>query len=209
MTRDLPVGMNQDAVTPNTGGSWMWLCEIVVPTYSAIRRARNTKDVTYAGDIFLKCNMDVGKQTLFGDGSIPRVVLRISQDAGKTIENIINDTEGALDTTVKLIKVNSNFLDVAIPALEADYDMLIASSDSDWVTFTIGIPNLLTQQTPTRTFPSSVCDEAKPAFFKGPRCQYVGAETSCTGTYEDCRDNKNNAINWGGELGLSPNVTSA
>lgn len=209
MTRELPAAMNQDVVTPNTGGTWMWLCEIVVPNYSVIRKARNTANVEYAGNDFEAHNIDVGKQTLTGDGSIPRIVLRVSQDASKRIEKIINDTEGALGTTVKLIKVNSEFLGTAIPALEADYDMLTVESDSEWVTFTFGIPNPLTQRVPLRVVSSSSCPWATPTHFKGPRCQYVGAETSCTGQYEDCRDNKNNAIHWGGELGLNPNVTKA
>lgn len=209
MTRELPAAMNQDVVTPNTGGMWMWLCEITVPNYSVIRKARNTANVEYAGETFDAHNIDVGKQTLTGDGSIPRIVLRVSQDVSKRIESIINDTQGALGTTVKLVKVNSDFLGTAIPALEADYDMLTVESDSEWVTFTFGIPNLLTQRVPLRIFSSSICQEATPVLFKGPRCKYVGAETSCTGTYEDCRDNKNNAVNWGGELGLNPNVTQA
>ena len=174
-----------------------------------IRKARNTADVRYVENDFEAHNIDVGKQTLVGDGSIPQIVLRVSQDVNKRIENIINDTQGALGTTVKLIKVNSDFLGTAIPALEADYDMLTVESDSEWVTFTFGIPNPLTQRIPLRAFSSSGCPWASPTHFKGPRCQYVGAELTCTGAYEDCRDNKNNEVHWGGELGLSPSVTRA
>jgi len=207
MTRDIPADMIEDLSLPNTGNVWMWLCEIVVPTYDTIRYAKNNQDVVYADNTFRKFNFDVGKQVLSGDGSIPRIVLRISQDISKVMETIINATEGGLGSTVKLIKVNSDFLDTSIPALEVDYDLLLAESDAEWVILTLGIPNPLTQRIPLRTQSSSMCPYATPSLFKGPRCQYAGADTSCTGTIIDCRDNKDNAENWGGDLGLDPNVS--
>jgi len=209
MPRSLPAGIKEDIVTPNTGSVWMWLCEVNVPNYDVIRKARNTKDVVYGNKAYIKHGIDIGKQVLSGDGSIPRVVLRISQDVNKTIETIINDTQGGLGTTVKLIKVNSEFLGTAIPALEANYDLLLAESDEEWVSFTLGIPNPLTQRIPLRIWSASGCPWATPTLFKGARCQYAGVETTCTGTYRDCKDNKSNEVHWGGELGLNPNVTRA
>ncbi len=206
MPRDLPAGMNEDMVTPNTGGTWMWLCEIAVPNYSTIRSARNTKRVTYADKFYEPDNIDVGQQIFSGDGTIPRVALRISQGVNRVLESIINDTQGGYGTEVKLIKVNSDYLDEVIPALEADYDLLVAGSDSEWVTFTLGIPNSLTQRTPLRIYSSDSCPEATPTLFKGPKCQYAGADATCLGTLEDCRS-KGNEIHFGGEVGLDANVT--
>lgn len=206
MTRDLPAEMNEDLSLPNTGNAWLWLCEIAVPNYTRLLYAKNTADIDYAGKPYQKHNIDIGKQSLSGDGSIPRVTLRISQDANKVLETIINDTEGGLGSTVKLIKVNSDFLDTDVAALNVDYDLLLAESDSDWVTLTLGIPNPLTQRFPLRTTSSSQCPYATPTLFKGPRCQYAGEDLTCEGTIKDCRE-KGNAENWGGDLGLDPNVT--
>jgi phage-related protein len=208
MPLDLPANMNQDLATSNTGGAWMWLVEIAVPNYNTKRLARNTEEVEYASNFYEADNIEVGQQVLSGDGSIPRITLRVSQNANKVLETIINETEGAYGTEVKLIKVNSNYLDESIPALEADYDMLICESDSDWVTFTLGIPNSLTQRYPLRTQMADSCPYATPELFKGPRCQYTGLETNCEGTLEDCRS-KGNAEHFGGEIGVDANVTQS
>ena len=206
MPKDLPADMKQDLTKPNTGGTWLWLCEIAVPNYTTKRFARNTENVQYGDNEYQAFNMDVGGQVLSSDGSVPQITLRISQDANRMIENIVNETQGGLGAEVKLIKVNSEFLSTPIPALEADYEVLMAESDEDWVVFTLGLPNPLTQRVPLRSYSSSICPYATPTLFKGPECGYTGSDTTCTGTLEDCR-NKGNAERWGGFIGLDPNVT--
>ena len=204
MPKDLTAAVNQDALNPYSGGAWMMLCEIVIPGQTTQRLARNTADVEYDSNTFTKHNLDIGDQTFSGDGSIPQITLKVFQDQTKALETIINDSYGAQAGSVKLIKVGANFLDTPIPALEADYDILGAESDSSWVTLTFGIPNPLTQRIPLRRYSSSMCWKATPLYFKGPECKYAGAATSCTGTYKDCKA-KGNAVNWGGFLGLDKN----
>ncbi len=204
MPKTLPSNVKQDSIDPYSGGAWIHLVEIVVPTQNTQRLARNTEDVTYAGDVFSKFNLDIGEQTFNSDGSIPRITLRVAQDVDRTIEDIINATYGGENGTVKIIKVGENFLDTAIPALEFNYDILASESDGEYVTLTLGMPNPLIQQIPKRSYSSSGCPFATPSLFKGIECGYSGADTSCTGTYEDCYD-KSNAARWGGDLGLDPN----
>lgn len=205
---DIPAAIQKEIIDPYSGGAWLWLCEIAVPGYSTQRLARNTEDVVYGGsggDAFTAFNLEVGDQVFSGDGTIPRVTLRTFQDVDRTIEDIVNAAEGALGADVKLIRVNENFLDTPVSALEANYEVLTAESDTEWVTFVLGVPNPLTQRFPLRTFSASICPYAIPTLFKGPECGYDGADTSCKGTYEDCRT-KGNAARWGGMLGLDPNV---
>lgn len=204
---EMPPFMEKDLIDPFASGAWLWLVEIVVPTQDAVRIARNTEDVHYDGEDFEKFNIQIGEQIFNGEGSIPRVTLRTFQDVTRKIENIINETEGALGGAVKLIRVNEKFLTSPVDALEADYDLLASESDSEWCTFTLGVPNPLTQRYPLRDYSSSVCPWTSPELFKGPRCQLdpEHEDTTCTGTYEDCYG-KGNAEHWGGELGLSPSV---
>jgi len=202
---NIPPTMQKDLIDPYSGGAWLWLAEIAVSGYSTQRIARNTEDVVYGADTFEKFNLQIGEQMFSGDGSIPRVTLKVFQDVNRKIEEIVNETEGALGADIKLIKVCEKFLDTPISALEADYENLAAESDSEWVTFTLGIPNPLTQRIPLRIYSASMCPWATPSLFKGPECQYAGEDDSCTGTYEDCYQ-KGNAVHWGGELGLDPNV---
>jgi len=202
---EIPDFMHKDLIDPYSGGAWLWLCQITVPTQTIQRIARNTEDVVYGENTFDKFNFDVSEQIFSSDGSIPQVTLRVFQDVNRRMENIINATEGALGADIKLIRVNEKFLSTPVTALEIDYENLASESDSEWVTFTLGLPNPLTQRYPLENYSSSICPEATPTLFKGPACQYAGADTSCTGTYEDCYK-KGNAEFWGGELGLDASV---
>ena len=202
----IPPFMEKDLIDPFASGAWLWLVQIAVPGQTTQRLARNTGDVNYGGDDFEKFNLQIGEQMFSSDGSIPRVTLKVFQDVNRKVEDIINATEGALGAAVELIRVNEKWLDSPVSALEADYDNLAAQSDSEWVTFTLGIPNPLTQRFPLRMFSSSMCSEAHPDLFKGPACQYDGEDVTCTGSYEDCYT-KGNAVHWGVELGLDLSVT--
>ncbi len=202
---DIPPLMEKDLIDPYSGGAWLWLVSIAIPGQVTRRIARNTENVPYNGYDFEKSNLQIGEQIFSGDGSIPRVTLRVFQDANHIIEDMINETEGALGAHVQLIRVNEKFLNVPVSALEADYDSLASESDTEWVTFTLGMPNPLTQRYPLEIYNSSTCPLATPTLFKGARCQYTGQDSTCTGTYEDCYL-KGNAIHFGAELGLDPNV---
>jgi len=202
---DIPFFMQEDLIDPYSGGAWLWLVEIVVAGQTTQRIARNTENIVYDGDTFDRFNFDVSPQMFSSEGDIPRVTLRVFQDINRRVEDIINNAEGALGGQIKLIRVNEKFLDTPVRALEYDYDNLASQSDTEWVVFTLGMPNPLTQRIPLDTYNSSICSQATPTLFKGSRCQYAGDDISCTGTYNDCRG-KDNAEHWGGELGLDPNV---
>ena len=204
MPKTLTPEYNQNLTDPFAGGAWLWLAEVVVPAQTTQRIACNTEDTVYGSDTFTKWAFDISDQVYSGDGSIPRVTLRIAQDSGRTFEQIVNDTLGCLDGTVKIIRANEKYLDTPVTALESLYDVLGAESDDEWVTLTLGIPNPLTADMPKRVYSASGCPFAVPALFKGPECGYAGADTTCTGTLEACHT-KGNDARWGGDLGLDPN----
>lgn len=202
---EIPPFMHQNLIDPFAGGAWLWAVQIAIAGQDTVRIVRNTEDIRYRGKDFDKFNLQVGEQIFSGDGSIPRVTLRVFQDVNRIVEDLINATEGALGAQVQLIRVNEKFLTSPVSALEFDYDNLAAESDTEWCTFTLGIPNPLTQRFPLRDYSSSICPWTPPPLFKGPRCQYPGDDPTCTGTYEDCYT-KGNAVHWGAELGLDSNV---
>ena len=204
MPKDLPAEISQNIADPFGGGVWLYLCEIIVPGQTTQRLARNTEDVTYGENTYTKSNFDVSKQTLSGDGSVPRVTLRILHDQNKTLEQIVDDSEGALEGTVKLVKVWNGLSGEAVSSLESEFGILAVESDESGVSFVLGVPNLLSQQVPIRSYSSSGCPYATSSLFKGVECGYSGSDTSCTGTLSDCVG-KGNAARWGGDLGLDPN----
>lgn len=202
---DIPPFMLKDLIDPYSGGVWLWLVEIAISGYPTQRIAKNTENIIYGSVLFPKGNFDPGKQSLAGDASIPRVQLRVAQDGTHVLEDIVNASKGGENGTVKLIRTCEKYLDMPVAALQADYDILTAGSDPMWVMFVLGIPNPLLQRIPLWAYSSKVCPLATPSLFKGPRCQYTGGDSVCTGLFEDCYV-KGNAVHWGAEAGLDPNA---
>lgn len=205
MSRTFTNDFERDLLRPNARGAWHELCEIVVPSQPTERFANNLEDVTYNSDVFKKMALQIGQQQFTSSGSIPRIILRVSNVKG-ALERLMDASSGMIDGTVKLIKVNNQYLGSQIAALEADYDVMASESDEDWTTFTLGVPNLLTRRYPPDEFSSTVGPEQTPSRFKGPKCKYSGGDSTCAGTLDDCRT-KGNATNWCGEIGLDPSTT--
>lgn len=199
---DLPAHTQWDSIRPNRPNQWLWLCEFVVATKPEQDYARNPEAVTYDGKSYEPMSMEVGGQLRSGDGSIPEVTLQVSA-LNETLYSIVEDTQGAVGSDVKLIKVNTETLASAIPALEADYELMVSQADDNWISFILGVPNPMNQRYPVRDYNSSLCPWAHPDHFKGVRCQYAGGDTTCTGTLEACIA-KNNQTYWGGQVGMDP-----
>lgn len=202
---EIPPFMLKDLIDPYSGGAWLWLYEISVSGYATQRAVRNTEGIVYGGVLFPKGNFKLGRQSLAGDASIPYIILQVAQDREKVLEKIVNATKGCANGTAKIIRVCEKFFDTSVDALEAEYSILTAGSDFQWVTFVLGIPNPLVQRIPLWLYSSKVCPLATPSLFKGPRCRYAGPDTVCTGLFEDCYL-KGNAAHWGAEIGLDPNA---
>jgi len=200
----IPSEMVAAIVDPRSGGAWLWLIEVHLTGYDAVYLARNTEDVIYGGSFYTKWNVKLGQQRLTSDGTIPRTSIYIAKDGNYTLEDKLNAAEGATGT-VKVIKTNENFFDTIVDDLETTYNILGASSDSQWLTFILGVPNPLYRKIPLRCDSSKVCPYFTPSLFKGVECQYDGVDTTCTGLYGDCYT-KGNLVHWGGEVGLDPNA---
>jgi len=194
--------MHASLIDPRSGGAWLWLAEVKLPGYSIIRIARNGKDEIYSGNVFSANNFESTIPKLTSDGSVPRTTIRIAQDAAYTFENRINALQGKLsEGYVRLIRAHPDFLDKFVEENEYFSHILMAKSDWQWVTLTLGMPNPLRRMIPLRVYSAKMCPWATPELFKGPECQYAGPLTSCGGLREDCED-RGNEEHWGGELGL-------
>jgi len=204
----MPPAMHAALIDPYSGGAWLWLCDIYIPGYEIIRIARNTVDVNYAGDTYTKNNFKINIEPAMGDGSIPRIILSVVQDAGYTLEDKINLTQGGYGGWIKIIRAHEDFLDKYIAELEQITYILTADSDTEYVNIHCGPPNPLIKKIPLRRYSSKTCPYALPGLFKGPECQYAGGDAVCTGKFEDCYA-KGNAAHWGGEIGLDPNTSRA
>ncbi len=204
----MPPEMHEALIDPYSGGAWLWLVEIKLPGYGLLRYARDRVNIIYAGQTYTKNNFDPGLAALTGDGSLSRTALKVAQDANYTLEDKINATQGGSGGWVKIIRAHEDFLDKFIDELEQITDILTAESDTIHVKFTLGIQDPLRRKVPLYIYSSKHCPYMKPGLFKGPECQYAGADPTCTGKYEDCFT-KGNQIHYGADLGLDPNTVQA
>ena len=200
MPNTLPNDFKKSLLDPMDQNTWLWMTQIAVPSESTIYAAGNNEDVTYDGQKYTADNLEVSARDIGSSGNIPTVVLRTST-LNSTIYDLIQRTSGGNNADIQLIKVNNDFLATSIPALEADFENLKCKCDSEWIYFTLGVPNPMLKRIPLRDYSSSICPYATPTLFKKSRCRYAGADSSCTGTYEDCLA-KGNAVHWCGFLGL-------
>lgn len=204
--KTMPPAMHEALIDPYSGGAWLRLIEIRIPGYDIIRLARNPIDVVYSGVTYDASNLGIKEAALTGDGSVPRTLIKVVQDAAYTLEDKINATRGAGGGTIKIIKAHEDFLDKFIAELEQTIRILTADSDTNHVIFQLGIPNLFIKKIPLRRYMSKICPWHLPPLFKSIRCQYAGADPTCGGKYTDCLD-KGNEIHFGADLGLDPNAT--
>ncbi len=204
---EIPPEMHAALIDPYSGGAWLWLVKIEIPGYSTIKLARNPADVRYNGTTYKASNLEIGMAALTGDGSVPRTLVKVAQDAAHTLEDKINATQGASGGRITIIRAHEDFLDSYIAELEEVVDILVGDSDTDYVVFQLGIPDPLLRKIPLRRYSSKICPYALPGLFKGIECQYDGVTyDSCGGKYTDCilRENE---VHFGAELGLDPATT--
>ncbi|GAI87439.1 unnamed protein product, partial [marine sediment metagenome] len=180
--------------------------DIKIPGYDIIHLARNPADVVYAGITYSAHNLEIKEPALTGDGSVPRTLVQVAQDAAYTLEDKINATQGGSGGYIKIIKTHEDFLEDIVVELEQTVRILTADSDTTNVVFQLGIPDPLLKKVPLRRYSSKICPHAVPGLFKGLECQYAGEDATCTGKYTDCLT-KENEVHFGAELGLDPATT--
>ena len=196
----LPDAFEESLLDPLDKNIWLWMVQLAIPSASKQFIVGNNEHTTYDGQLYSADNIEVGARNVSSEGNIPTITLRTSA-LNSTIYDLVQNSSGAAGADVKLIKVNGDFLSTAIPALEADFENLVSKCDEEWIYFTLGVPNPMLQRVPLRDFSSSICPYATPTLFTKSRCQYVGTDLTCSGTYEDCLG-KGNASFWGGFIGL-------
>ena len=164
---------------------------------TVVRLARNNEDITFEGNVYTAFPFEIDTIN-FEKGRIPSIALRVS-NVSRLVQTYLEDTDGAVGSTVRLIVVNSTDYTSDLSDLELTYNIVDSSADAKWVSFTLGMPSPLNKRFPLYKYIANHCNWA--ANFKGVECQYAGAETTCTGTLTRCRE-LSNSEHFGGFIGL-------
>lgn len=175
---------------------WLLLLDVTLPDASHIRLARNTDDVTFDGQTYTAFAFELGELRNGGDGRIAGVSLRVANPQ-RALQPYLEAHAGLVGCAVQLMVVHAGNLAADHSELTLDWDVIAATSDADWINFTLGAVNPM-----RRRFPLFVALPAScPWVFRGAECAYSGLETLCARTIDACRA-RDNAARFGGRPGI-------
>lgn len=150
-------------------------------------------DVTYNGVVYSKfpiAHEEIGENTA---GEVNTVKVTLS-NVSRLIQSYLElySFQG-LKVTIKIVWANQ----LADASAHIDFIYYIDSytADENNAEFMLTTKyDLLDVEIPNGRYNRNYCRWK----FKGTECAYAGAETSCTKTKADCRDNKDNLVRFGG-----------
>lgn len=163
---------------------------------------KDLDNITYGGQTYTKFAMEVEFQD-DSQGKLPECVIRLS-NVSRVIEAYLQSLDGAVDTVVTLTFVNTDNLTEDYSDLSWSYYILGTESDENWITFSLGIYNLLEKPFPNQKYQTLTC---RYRTFKGLECSYSGPYATCDRSYDACTA-RNNTDRFGGFLGLSDKSVS-
>ena len=131
-------------------------------------------------------------------GEIPRFEVRVG-NVSRVMQNYMETegNEGGIGSDIQLNVVNTDFLFEPNAEVELNFEVIGASCDEMWARFTVGAPNPYNNRYPRNRILKNFC---RYDIFKGDRCQYAGAETTCDRTIARGRA-LNNSNHFGGAPG--------
>jgi len=177
-----------------TPSVWIILLEITLTDSTTLRLARNTEDITFDGDVYTAFPFEIDSIGQHSKGEIPTVRLKIS-NITQLMQPYLEELEGGIGSTVKIIVVNSAHLSEDYSELEMTFDVIACNSTAQWVTFTLGAPNPLRQRFPLNQYIAMHCRWRVNSIECG-----LSGET-CNRTLKRCRE-LGNSVRFGGFVGM-------
>jgi len=197
--------------------AWLILLAITFPSSYVLRVVANNEDVTWpvtAGNLYTAFPFELDDIGDSSKGEVPSVGLKVS-NVSRVLEPYLENEDGLIDSTVKIYVVNSTHVTTPSkgtginndsPEIELDFEITDSTADEQWVTFTLGAMNPFNRRFPRSKVWKNVCrytgTTGSVNGFKGSRCQYAGAQTTCDRTLYTCRTVMLNSINFGGFPGV-------
>ena len=166
-----------------SSGAWIWLMEISTTSLSTLRYTNdnaytsptdksklNITWPTTGGNKYWSLPFTLDDVDMSTSGKFPSYKVQIG-DVSLTgaLRTRIQANSGLVGSTMRLMVVHSAHLDVATAAIDELGEILSCDLTADMVTFTIGIPSLLTRRLPRDRYVPSFCRHR----FAGALCQYV------------------------------------
>lgn len=193
MPNDLTLLQRLEKNRLSSSGAWIILLYINVNDTYYVRVCNNNEDITFGGNTYAAFPFSMEVVTLEDSkGEVNDITLKVSNLTG-IIMNYIEETDGAINSTITISIVSSKHLNEAA-AFEETMKIASISYDDSWIEFKLSADYITSFRIPQRTFKRDFCDYQ----FKGVECGYAGTETECDRSLKRCRE-LNNETRYGGE----------
>ena len=154
-----------------------------------------SENVVYNSHTYVPFGVKLGDIRWGADGKMQDLTLAVANIGDdRFIQECIENYEviGQKVVITQLVK------DIDDP-IQVTFKVKGAKSNKGQVTFTLAMGfDYLKSEMPTRTMFQRYCRWT----FKDSNCQYSGIDTTCNRTFEECKDNKQNILNFGGFPGI-------
>lgn len=182
---------------------WLVLCHIALSNGVDVRLVNNNEDVLYNGDTYVAFPFQLDVIKFDNTGEIPRFNLTVS-NVTKIIQGYVEELNGALGDTVKLIVIHHGNLTEDYSALTLTYSILSVKCTAEALVINLGVPNPVRQKFPPYRYIAKSCKwQFNYPAGKSPECGYSGGYTTCGRTLPDCEERSNQA-RFGGYPALNP-----
>lgn len=207
--KNLPANIILEKNKLSTASAWLVLLEITLTDIedsggpTVFRLVKNNEDIIFDGNTFTKFNFQLEPIAQAITGQINTVMLRVS-NVTRLLEAYLQELDGGIGSTVKIIVVNSDLLAENYSELEMTFEVLKTSTTVLWVEFTLGVPSPLRQRFPLNKYLALHCNwtfTGGDSVGDNVECAYIGAEATCNRTLADCRL-RNNETRFGGFPGM-------
>lgn len=167
---------------------------------TVIRLARNNEDVVYQGETWIAFPFDIEFGGESAKGELTFATLKVS-NVTQALQPHIEEHGGGVGSRAEVIVINADHPSEDYSDLTLSFTCLACSTSSQWVTFRLGIKNMILQRYPLYRYNSDHCNWV--SYYKGPECGYSGplANTPCKGDIASCRA-RGNSSRFGGFIGL-------
>ena len=190
-------------------GAWFWRFDILLPdgvTY--FRCVDNTQTVTVNGVDYVPCPVKISEiENASGGGEVPNPNIQLTNlEITDIIKDYLADYSGLRGSVLTMTRVIAEEPNLDMSNTAQVYDVLNYGRGAAGIILYLGSERLQSQPIPWTQYDPYMCPFPKTSGYKGPECKAVAVQTTCSGSYDDCRD-RNNAVNYGGEVGLNDSAT--
>lgn len=166
-----------------------------------LRLARENQDIVYKGDSYIAFNFDFDIIQDKSSGELSTVTMRVC-NINRAIGFYLEQYDGGIGAKVEMRVVSQSAINDD-PSIFMEFEIIEATAEAEWATFTLGSDNPLRKSFPKFIYLKDYCiwkynTPAMQAFGDqtGIQCGYSGALTSCSknlGGSNGCRAHVNSA----------------